>query len=128
MATQTRTQVLDNISPCGAMSYNEWIIFLNSIAFLPDLIGGSSLSASLRSIITGGDEVVIDWTTDHVNGNPDNPTYYAKHGAYPVIIEENQDPDNLQWTSNAAPSYSWNAGRTILTLNPQTPNTNFIIL
>lgn len=123
---QTRPQVLDNISPCGIMSYAEWQQFLSSVAFLTDINGGSNLSSSLRTVIIGGDELVIDWYNDLVAGSPN--TYFAKHGAYPVVIEENQDADNSQWTPNGAPSYSWNAGRTILTLNPQTANTNFIIL
>lgn len=125
---QTREQVLDNISPCGAMSYAEWQRFLASIAFLTDLTGGSSLTASLRTVIVGGDELVINWMTDNIPESAPAITYFGKHGGFPVIIEENQDPDNHQWTPNAAPAYSWNAGRTILTLNPQTPNTNFIIL
>jgi len=125
---QTRAQVLDNISPCGGMSYAEWIQFLNSIAFLTDLDGGSSLSASLRTVIqiNDGNPIVIDWYADVII--PTTSTYFAKHGAFPLIIEENQDPDTLKWTPDAAPAYTWNAGRTILTLNPQTENTNFIIL
>lgn len=124
--TQTRQQVLDNISQCGNMSYAEWVNFLFSVAFLTDINGGTSLSASLRTVIIGGDLLVINWMTDLIADSA--ITYYGKHGAYPIIIEENQDPDNNQWTPNGAPAYSWNAGRTILTLNPQTANTNFIIL
>lgn len=123
---QTRQQVLDNISRCGGMSYAEWQQFLMAVAFLTDINGGSNISASLRTVLTIGDITVIDWFNDDVGST--TTTYYAKHGAYPIIIEENQDPDNNQWTPNGTPSYSWNAARTILTLNPQTANTNFIIL
>lgn len=122
---QTRQQVLDRIGTCGNMSYAEWIQFLNSVAFLTDIVGGGSLSASLKTVIQGGDILVIDWFNDTVDFSA--VTYYAKHGGFPMIAEENKGDDN-QWTPNAAPAYSWNAGRTILTLSPQTPNTNFIIL
>lgn len=123
---QTRPQVLDNISPCGIMSYAEWQQFLYSVAFLTDINGGTNLASSLRTVITTGDLTVIDWDNDIILGS--TTTYFGKHGAYPIIIEENQDPDNNQWSPNGTPSYSWNAARTVLTLNPQTANTNFIIL
>lgn len=122
---QTREQVLDNISICGGMSYAEWQRFLYSVAFLTDINGGASLSASLRTVITGGDQTVITWLTDVVDG--DTVTYQAKHGTYPVIIEENQADDGT-WSPNGTPAYTWNADRSVLTLNPQTTNTNFIIL
>lgn len=122
---QTRSQILDNISKCGGMSYAEWIRFLDSVALLTDVNGGASLSSSLRTVFVGGDQVVINWLTDIVDG--DTITYQQKHGSFPMIVEENQN-DDLTWTQNGNPAYFWNAGRTILTLNPQTVNANFIIL
>ncbi len=92
------------------------------------IAGGSSYIANVRTsiIITNGAPVIIQWNTDIPPGET-VLTYLQKHGHYPQISEENQN-DDLTWSPNAAPSYSWNANRTTLTLTPQTTKTNFIII
>ncbi len=92
------------------------------------IAGGSSFVINLKTpiIITDGTPVIIHWSSD-IPPNETVITYLQKHGQYPQISEENQG-DDLTWTQNAAPSYSWNSNRTILTLTPQTTKTNFIII
>lgn len=89
--------------------------------------GGGVISANQKTpiVITDGSPKTITWATDIPDG--EIVTYLVKHGAYPIITEENQNDDGT-WNQNASASYVWNTARTILTLTPQTVKANFIIL
>lgn len=76
-------------------------------------------------ITDGANPDPIVWAVDPVPGG--GMTYLQKHGAFPMIAEENKGDDG-KWTPNAAPAYSWNTDRSILSLFPQTTFTNFIII